>query len=599
MIDRIKLLVKKYFTHFSYFYSQLGYRVLIALALSIVVGVLDGFGLAMFIPLLQMVDGSQNVDSENLGGMDFLVEGIENMGIELNLQSVLIIILVFFVFKGIVKFCQSYYNVITLQTFTRNLRVKFARKLGNYKFENFTKLDSGMIQNTMSGEVGRVAMAFKAYFAAVQSGILVLVYMIMALVTDFQFAILVAFGGVLSNFAYKSIYKKTKSTSKKITQGGHVYQSLLIQKVAFFKYLKATGFMKDFFKQVKSSIEYIENSNRKIGFYNSLVLAAREPMVIFVVILVILIQVSLFSEGLGAIVLSLLLFYRSLNALVEVQNQWNNFLNVSGSLANTIQFEKGLDSNQEIEGDIPYSGFQKSIKFDRVSLSYGDKKVLNDISFSIPSKSTVALIGESGSGKSTLVNIIASLIPPSSGEVTLDGTSLKNLTKTSYHKKIGYITQEPVIFSDTVFNNVTLWSEKTEENLNRFWKALKQASIFEFVDQLSLKEDTNLGNTGILISGGQKQRLSIARELFKDIDILLMDEATSALDSETERIIKENIDSLKGKYTIIIIAHRLSTIKEADQIILLSEGEILEMGDFKSLVERSPIVRKMVELQEV
>jgi subfamily B ATP-binding cassette protein MsbA len=153
----------------------------------------------------------------------------------------------------------------------------------------------------------------------------------------------------------------------------------------------------------------------------------------------------------------------------------------------------------------------------------------------------------------------------------------------SFQNRIGYITQEAIVFDDTIFNNITLWDEPNPKNLEKFWNSLKGAAIADFVNELSEKENTRLGNNGVMISGGQKQRMSIARELYKDIDILIMDEATSALDSETEKAIQENIDKLKGKYTIVIVAHRLSTIKNADQIVLMDKGQILEVGDFETL----------------
>ncbi|NVK52989.1 MAG: ATP-binding cassette domain-containing protein, partial [Flavobacteriaceae bacterium] len=160
------------------------------------------------------------------------------------------------------------------------------------------------------------------------------------------------------------------------------------------------------------------------------------------------------------------------------------------------------------------------------------------------------------------------------------------------------ITQEPVIFNDNIFNNVTFWAEKSPENIQKFEEAIRLANIDSFVMSLPDKENTRLGDNGMLVSGGQKQRISIARELFKNVDVLILDEATSALDSETERSIKENIDNLKGKYTIIIVAHRLSTVKKADEILVLDSGNIVGQGTFDNLIEESKAFKRMVELQE-
>src|SRR5690606_36896736 len=200
-----------------------------------------------------------------------------------------------------------------------------------------------------------------------------------------------------------------------------------------------------------------------------------------------------------------------------------------------------------------------------------------DVSLNIEKNQTVAFVGESGSGKTTLVNLLAGLMHPDSGSVIVDGKNLSEIDVRSYQKHLGYITQEPVIFSDTIFNNVTFWADRNPETEKQYWAALEKASIGDFVRDLPLAEESPVGSNGILVSGGQKQRLSIARELYKEVDILIMDEATSALDSETEKTIQENIDLLKGSYTFLIVAHRLSTVKSADKIVLMRNGHVEEV----------------------
>ena len=190
-------------------------------------------------------------------------------------------------------------------------------------------------------------------------------------------------------------------------------------------------------------------------------------------------------------------------------------------------------------------------------------------------------------------------MPITSGNLSIDKQNINNLKKETYQKRIGYIAQEPVVFNDTIFNNITFWAEPTNNNLKRFQKAIEQAAIKEFIDNLDKKELTLLGNNGINLSGGQKQRISIARELYKEIDILFLDEATSALDSETEKEIQYNIDKLKGKYTIIIIAHRLSTVKNVDTLYLMDKGAIIDNGTFDELLEKSNRFKRMVELQDI
>ena len=595
---KLKKVFIKYFKHFAYFYRHLRVRIFISLGFSFVTGILDGFGLAMFIPLLSFVSGDGDGSKNSLGGMGFVLDFFENLGIPITLYSVLLIIVFFFVLKGVFSFGTLYYKVIVQQYFIRTLRFKTADGLAEFGYKDFVQTDAGRIQNTMSGEVGRVTAAYRSYFSTIQAWALVAVYLSMATLSNPQFAILVSIGGVLSNLIYRQVYKRTIENSKKITKGGHKFQGVLIQKVAFFKYLKATGYLKTFSKRIKDVIREIETDNKKIGFYNAILSATKEPVNIIVVVLVILAQVSFFSANLGGIILSLLLLYKSLNYVVAIQTSWNQFLSTSGSLDNLTEFINELEAGKEKQGKQIFNGGIQNFKIENVSFSYGQTPILNNINLPILPNTTVAFVGESGSGKTTLVNLMCGLMPVENGNIIINDTTIKEYERTSYQKRIGYITQEPVIFTDSIYNNITLWASESPENFLRFESACRQASIWNFIQELPEKESSKLGNNGIQISGGQKQRLAIARELYKDIDILVMDEATSALDTEVELTIQQNIDSLKGKYTIFIVAHRLSTIRNADIIVVLSKGAIEAKGSFEQLMETSSRFRRMVNLQD-
>jgi subfamily B ATP-binding cassette protein MsbA len=598
-MQKLKDIIKKYFGHLVYFYSYLRYRIFITVALSFTVGILDGFGLAMFIPLLQLVSGEKSATQTELGGLSFIIEGFNFIGIPLTLLSVLVTIVVFFSAKGIAQFSNTYYSTVVRLFFIRKLRFDSINSFSRYTYKQFVQADAGRIQNTMSGEVGRVSQAYAAYFLTVNAWVMMSIYIAFAFITNWQFAVLVAIGGGLSNFLYKRIYKRTQDESSKISRGGHIFQSLLIQMVGFYKYLKATGFITEYGAKMKKSVLYIEQANKKIGFYTAILTSSREPLIIIVVALVILIQVNYLSTDIGGIILSLMFFYRSLTYVVATQNFWNNFLGSAGALVNLKEFLQELHRHQERNGKIEFSNFKKSIELKGVAFNYGETQVLQDLSLSIRKNKTLAFVGESGSGKTTLVNLLTGLFPVDRGNITIDGVRYRDLDIPTFQNRIGYITQDPVIFSDTIYNNVTKWAPKTPKNLEKFWFALNQAAIADFVRSLPDAEHSQLGNNGIQVSGGQKQRLSIARELFKEVDLLVMDEATSALDSETERAIQENIEALKGKYTILIVAHRLSTIKDADEIFVLQKGRLVASGTYESLVQSSPIFKRMTTLQEI
>ena len=599
MIKKLKQIIARYFESFTFFYRQLRYRVFLTVIISIIVGVLDGFGLSMFMPLLQMVSGAEQASGDSMGNLSFIVEGLEAIGIPLDLVSILLVMIVFFFFKGIATFANASYRIIIRNLFIKKLRTQMLHAFNRLSYKHFVLSDVGRIQNTMSGEVERVSESFNFYFRTAEQGILVAVYMGFAFFVDAQFALLVTVGGWLTNFLYKLIYKRTKGTSKIFTKDSHSYQGQIIQHVANFKYLKATSLLSDYGSHLKKSIDKIEVSRKRMGILNAIVGAAREPLLIVIVAVVIIVQAKLLSAPLGPILVSLLFFYRALTALMSMQNSWNRFLELSGSLSNVIAFQEELQQHKERTGSKPFETLQKSIEIERGWFSYDEEPVLWDIDLTIPKNRTIAFVGESGSGKTTLVNIIAGLMPLDRGKLLIDGTDSGELDIHTYQNRIGYITQEPVIFSDTIFNNVTFWDEKSDETLERFHTALEKAAILEFVMGLPDKEETILGNNGVNLSGGQKQRISIARELYKEIDLLIMDEATSSLDSETEKAIQASIDALKGEYTILIVAHRLSTIRNADEIVMLKDGRIDRIGKYSELISAHKDFKRMVELQKL
>ena len=595
----LKIFIKRYFKSFVYFYQRLKHRVFVRIGLNISVGVLDGFGLAMFLPLLEIANNAEEVSTDGLGNLGFLIEGMESIGMSFSLPNVLLIISSFFIFKGLAVYISSIYEVNLKQYFVKNIRTRLTLLMSEMSYTSFVLSDSGRIQNALSAEVSKLSTAFQQYFGVVQQLVMVVVYMMFAFFVDPKFALLICIGGGLTNFIYKKIYTATEEASRKLTRGTNFYQGYIIQFVNNFKYLKATGLLKTYSNKLLGIIDYIEESNRKMGRLGAIIAGTREPLLIIIVSAVILMQVNVLGGSLGTILISLLFFYRALTALMLMQASYNGFLAVSGSMENMIDFEQRLNDNRETEGEIETGDFKHQINLVNASFSYNNMPVLKNINLSIQKNQAVAFVGESGSGKTTLVNVLAGLIPLDEGYMDVDGIDREKLQIASYQKRIGYITQDPVIFNDTIFNNVTFWEAYSPESYLRFEQAINRASLAEFLHSLPDREHSKLGNNGINLSGGQRQRVSIARELYKDIDILILDEATSALDSETEKAIQEGMEELQGKYTLLMVAHRLSTIKNADRIIVLSKGEIVDEGSFEELIIKSPRFQRMVELQEV
>ena len=591
-------LKKSSLSFFKFIQSNIGIHFYLFIIVNALVGILDGLGLALFIPLLTIVGGGEQ-STESLGKLKYFTDFLENIGIELNLFNVLMVMVCLFILKGIIFYLKSIYDLHLRLSTLKKIRFLLIDALGGVRYNRYTNYDSGTIQNTMTGQVGRLINAMINYFSTIQSLVMLFTYVLLAFFANWKFAVLVGIGGLLSNFIYKYINKITKEAAIEISKVGNRFNRYLIETIHNFKYLKATNYINIYDKNLRKAIDDSQNLEFKIGLLNNIANASREPIIIIIITAVILIQVNIIGNSFTSILVSLLFFYRALNYLVVSQGSWNLFINNSAGYNAISEVLNDFNNDKESE-QVPLNiNNLNKIQTKDISLSYGNKKVINNINLTIKGKETIALIGESGAGKTTLANIICGLIKPDEGNLIINNEILEEKHINSFRKKVGYITQDPVIFSDTIFNNITFWDEKSNENLNRFWKCIELVALVDFMNDLEFKEDTPLGNNGILVSGGQKQRISIARELYKNVELLIMDEATSALDSETENYIKENIENLQGQYTMVIIAHRLSTIKHADCIYLMDNGNIVEYGKYDVLYKESKKFRQMVDLQNL
>ena len=260
---------------------------------------------------------------------------------------------------------------------------------------------------------------------------------------------------------------------------------------------------------------------------------------------------------------------------------------------------KAEETIKEISSPITLSVFNKEIEFKNVSFAYHKKGdvgyVLKDINLKVGKGKTIALVGQSGSGKTTLADMLPRFYDPDKGEILIDGISVKDLKITSLRDLMGIVTQESILFNDTVFNNIAFGLQNVKEE--DVIAAAKIANAHEFIAQMQEKYQTNIGDRGSKMSGGQRQRIAIARAVLKNPPILILDEATSALDRESERLVQDALNQLLKGRTSVVIAHRLSTIQHADEIIVLQHGEIAERGNHNELLAKNGVYKKLYDMQ--
>ncbi len=244
-----------------------------------------------------------------------------------------------------------------------------------------------------------------------------------------------------------------------------------------------------------------------------------------------------------------------------------------------------------------FNSITESVKYENVCFAYGEKQIINNISFTIPKGKTVALVGESGSGKSTLSDLLPRFYDVGSGKITIDGIDIRNFKVEDLRREIGIVSQESILFNDTIRNNIAFGKpDATEEEIIA---AAKIANAHDFIMQQENGYDTGIGERGNKLSGGQKQRISIARAILKDPEILILDEATSALDTESEKLVQDALEKLMNNRTSIVIAHRLSTVRHADEIIVLQNGDIVERGKHDELISQKGHYHKLCGLQGI
>lgn len=241
--------------------------------------------------------------------------------------------------------------------------------------------------------------------------------------------------------------------------------------------------------------------------------------------------------------------------------------------------------------------FKQQVQLKNISFKYDDEYVLKNFSLQVPKGQTVALVGQSGSGKSTIANLVTRFYDVNEGEILIDNINIKDFTKESLRGLLGLVTQDSILFNDTVKNNISLGKENA--TLDEIMEASKIANAHDFISELPNGYDTNIGDSGNKLSGGQKQRLSIARAVLKNPPIMILDEATSALDTESERLVQDALEKMMRNRTSIVIAHRLSTIQNADNIVVLQKGEIVEQGSHAELLAANGVYKKLVNMQSL
>ena len=506
-----------------------------------------------------------------------------------------------FLLRNIFRYLGSYLLVNYRVGITRDLRTLMYDKFLKLPVSFFTEQRKGDMMSRISNDIGAVEGGIMGSLVDIVNSPFMIISSLTALfllspkLTLFSLIVFPIMGWIIS-WVGKSLKKQARFAQEEL---GNLF-SLVDETLKSSKVIKifnADKILKNRFNKTTSQWQHhaISMSRRR-----ELASPMSEFLGSITMLIITYYAVTEIINGTNKDPATFLAFIGVFFQVLDPAKRLSNAISaIQGGMASLERVSEVLDYDLKVE-EIPnptsISELKDKIEFKNIGFYYEKSNlILKNVSITLPKGKTVALVGQSGSGKTTIANLLARFYDVSEGEILIDGHNIKNLKLTDYRQLLGMVTQESVLFNDSVYNNILMGNPDATEA--QVIEAAKVANAHEFISQLQDGYYTNIGDDGNKLSGGQKQRVSIARAVLKNPPIMILDEATSALDTESERYVQEALEKMMENRTSLIIAHRLSTIQKADHIVVMEKGDIIEQGSHQELMEKNGTYRKLVELQ--
>ena len=547
--------------------------------------------------------GIQNIGQYGKDWLFFTISDLnQKQGPQFALLLAVVLVIVTFLLKNFFNYLASYHITHLKNGVLRDLRQKMYYKIIDLPISYYSEKRKGDIMARMLGDVNEVQNSFFSILELIVKEPLTIVFTIIAMLNISVNLTLFVFVFIpVSGFIISKIGKSLKSKSTRAQQESGYFISLVEESLSGLKVVKSYNAENLFKKRFNDSINTLMKLTNSIGNKNNLASPMSEFMGIVTIATLLwyggnLVLVDKTLEG------SLFLVYMllSYNILTPAKNISKASYAVKNGLAaaervfEVLEIENAITNHEEA---MIKDNFESKIEISNINFKYEDENVLKDFSLEVNKGQTVALVGQSGSGKSTIANLLTRFYDVNEGTIQIDGIDIKKLNLSSLRGLIGLVTQDSILFNDSIKANIALGKEDaTDEEII---EALKIANAYEFVKDLPNGIHTNIGDSGNKLSGGQKQRLSIARAVLKNPPIMILDEATSALDTESEKFVQVALENMMQNRTSIVIAHRLSTIQKANKIIVMQKGRIVEQGTHEELIALNGTYNKLVSMQSL
>ena len=533
----------------------------------------------------------------------FISQKIENEGAIEVLFFICLLTFSLFLFKNLFRYLASYVLVFLRNGIVKDLRDKLYHKIITLPLAYFSEKKKGDIIARMTIDVQEVEVSFLTSLEAiVREPLTVIISLTMMLILSVKLTLFVFVLLPVSGFIISSISKKLKANSLKAQKETGNFLSFIEETLTGLKIIKGFNAEKVIQEKFNTSTTKFRNLMSSVLHRKTLASPMSEFLGSATIIAILYYGGKLVLENNSPLKAEeffgyIVLFYTVLNPIKAITTAYYNIQKGEASAERIMEVLNTENSIKDRPNAVLKDGFIDKIEFKNISFKYKDTFVLKDFSLTINKGETVALVGQSGSGKSTLANLITRFYDVNKGEVLIDNQNIKDVTKKSLRGLMGIVSQDSILFNDTIENNIKLGTQAATEEA--ILEAAKIANADEFIQNLPEKYKTNIGDSGNTLSGGQKQRLSIARAVLKNPPIMILDEATSALDTESEQLVQTALEKMMQNRTSLVIAHRLSTIQKADTIVVMKKGKIVEQGKHEELLALKGEYFKLVTMQSL
>ncbi|MCG2430144.1 ABC transporter ATP-binding protein [Aequorivita xiaoshiensis] len=532
----------------------------------------------------------------------FIIESINNHGEFMVLMYMVGVIISLFLLKNLSNYLALFYATFLRNGVLKDLRNALYSKVVSFPLAFYSEKRKGDTISRLSGDVDEVKNSVLSVLEMiVREPLTIIAALIFMLFISAKLTLFVFLFLPISGFLISKVGKSLKKKSLKVQQEQGVFLSILEETMGGLRIIKAFHAEELFQKKFEDSNErFYKHSNQVMNRQN---LASPLSELLGIITIGILLvyggYLVFIDETLEAsfFIGYIMLAYNILTPAKAIAKASYSLKRANGSAERILELLEAENTITDIENPVQKEGFDSTISIKNISFKYEDQYVLKDFSLEIPKGKTVALVGQSGSGKSTIANLLTRFYDVNKGSIEIDGVDIKNISKKSLRGLMGIVSQDSILFNDSVANNLKLGKPLATDV--ELMEAAEISNSYEFIKNLPDGFNTNIGDSGNKLSGGQKQRLSIARAVLKNPPIMILDEATSALDTESERLVQDALEKMMQNRTSIVIAHRLSTIQNADKIVVLSKGEIVEQGKHQELLEKKGVYYNLVEMQSL